>query len=409
MDLAALATKTAEALMPSLSEQIDKKLEEKIAPLKEKAAATSSNIERWMAGQGARVTENVEKGVNLARCALAMAAVKSLAMRGVTITPAAYAEKMWGVDAAVTKALASGDFAGGGAWLKPEFAPDFIEFLRAKLAFSKLNSQYTTSNVPVTWMRQNAASTAGYLGEGGRLGLTDVKSGTVTGTPHKVGAAVMIPNELIRAQSSNVDMRVRDDLAAQVALVTDLAFIRGDGLSDTPKGLLNWAKPANKIAATQAGSVATLDEIVTLLNAMILALQNANIPMIRPGWIMAPRTVQFLRTFRNALGIFVYKDEIDAGRWNGWPYADTTQIPINLGSGTNESEIYLGDFYQFEVLAWPEAIIQASTEATIIDANGVSHSALQDDFTAVTILTANDLVLRHEEAVAVGTTVKWGA
>jgi hypothetical protein len=43
-------------------------------------------------------------------------------------------------------------------------------------------------------------------------------------------------------------------------------------------------------------------------------------------WIMSDATVLYLQTVTNALGAYVYKDELAAGRWEGLPYVSSTNV-----------------------------------------------------------------------------------
>lgn len=92
----------------------------------------------------------------------------------------------------------------------------------------------------------------------------------------------------------------------------------------------------------------------------------------------------------------------------GFPYKSTTQIPINLGAGENESEIYLADFADVLIGEVPGIEVGASSEAAYHDgANLVAAFSL--DQTVVKVVMQNDLAVRHAESVAVLTGVTWAA
>ena len=375
-------------------------VEAAIAPLRQK----QSDIESRLTSPYRTTTPAEEKGGTLAKAALAFAVAK-----GNRESAIAFATKSFGESSPVVKALSTSVFNAGGALLSPEFSADFIDLLRPATVVLSLGPQMPKSRVPITWKKKTGGGSASYTGENQRIAATQIKTGTLTATPHKIAAISAISNELVDAPDSNASEIVRQDLIQDVAIRSDLAFIRGDGLNDTPKGFRNWAVAANVIPAVQAGASATLDEVDNLMSALWLALTNNDVGMVRPGWLWNPRTTEYLRKIKNGLGVAVYKDDIDNGKFRGAPFKESTQIPITLGGGSNESEIYLADFAEVVCLQSPDVRIVSSTEATYIDAAGVQHNAMQDDQTVVRITTANDLLMQHDVAVAVGTTVKWGA
>lgn len=376
-------------------------LEKGFAPL----AARQASIEAKLLGGGQPLPgASEQKGLTCARAVLALASFKGDPGRAVD-----FAKKTWGDDSMVAKALSTTDFGAGGAWLAPQFAEDFIELLDAKIVVTTLGPEIVRSDVATTWGKTTGGTTAAYTSENANLVVSELTTGDVTATPRELGAIVPISNKLIRATRGNADVIVRNEMLKRVGLRSDLAFIRGTGLSDTPKGLLTWAPAANKFNATQAGAVATLDEVTADLSKAWLKLANSNVPMSSPGWIWAPRTTEFLRNVRDGVGSFVYRDELNAGRFRGVPFRETTQIPTNLGGGSNESEVYLADFGEIIVQMAPQVMIDASGDASYTDTAGVTHSAYQKNQTLVRVTTSNDLVCRHDLAVAVIQAVKWGA
>jgi len=75
----------------------------------------------------------------------------------------------------------------------------------------------------------------------------------------------------------------------------------------------------------------------------------------------------------------------------------TTQIPINLGTGTNETEIYFGNWQELVVGQWAGIEILPSKEA---------GDAFAKNQTWIRIITDVDIGLRHAESFCLGTGVK---
>ncbi|MFQ5915841.1 MAG: phage major capsid protein, partial [Nitrospinota bacterium] len=289
-----------------------------------------------------------EPGMSLARCIRATAAAR---MRGSGPDAAIEILRMWGDDDLAAKwaegrqkALAAGDATAGGFLVPETFSQEIIEFLRNATVMRRLGPRtipMPTGNISIAKLTSGA--TASYIGENTNITRSEQQTGQLKLSAKKLAVLTPISNDLIRYSSPGADAVVRDDLVQAMAVREDQAFIRDDGTAGTPKGLLNWAVAANKIAAN--GTV-NLQNVTTDMGKLIQQLKGDNIPMIRPAWIMAPRTRTFLETIQNANGFFVFRDEVLAGRFWGWPIGETNTIPTNLGSGTNESEIYLVDMMQ---------------------------------------------------------------
>jgi len=259
-----------------------------------------------------------------------------------------------------------------------------------------------TLNIP----KLAGGGSASYIGENTDIPKTQPSFGTVQLTWKKLAAIVPISNDLLRFSSPAADMIVRDDLVAAMAQREDAAFIRDDGQNNTPKGLRSWASSVNNVIP--ANATASLDTVTTDLGKLVLALKQANVRFIRPGWLMSPRTEMYLLTLRDGNGNYAFRPEMLAGRLFGYPYAVTTQIPENLGGGNgNETEVYLVDFADAIIGESTQLIIDASTEASYID-NGLK-SAFSLDQTVIRVIAEHDFAMRHEESVAVLTGVTWGA
>ena len=139
----------------------------------------------------------------------------------------------------------------------------------------------------------------------------------------------------------------------------------------------------------------------------MLRVELANVNLAKCGWIMNPRSIRYLQTVRDGNGNLAYP-EIQSGTFKGYPFKLSTQVPINLGAGSDESEIYFGDYSDCYIGETGELLLAYSTEASYKDANGDTVSAFQRDQTLVRVINHNDFGPRHVESFAVGVAVKWG-
>jgi HK97 family phage major capsid protein len=343
-----------------------------------------------------------EKGLKFARMFRALAAAN-----GVAYIAAQIAEKEWG-ESGLFANQNVGTGSAGGFLVEESVAGEIIELLRPAsvvMSLSPIVMPMPAGNM--TMNRQASGASANYIGEQQPVPATNVAFGQVKLSAKKLGALIPISNDLLRTASVQADRVVRDDLVAALAQRTDLAFIRGAGTEFSPKGLrfqtLGTAFATTHVL-TQTGS--TLANVTTDLGRLELALTGNDVPMTRAGWIMAPRTEMFLKNLRDGNGNIAFP-EMATGTLRGFPYRKTTQIPVNLGGGTNESELYLADFAHVVVGEHMGIEVAMSTEAAYIDANATMQAAFSRDETVMRAIAQHDIGVRHLPAIAVLTGVTW--
>jgi HK97 family phage major capsid protein len=398
-----------------LKELINGLLKEALgSTLDEQRKLTDERQAKWMGDlmtqiaegkQGTRTTLTTqERGILTAQFIRSIAAVAHLAKQGRPQSLGDFASKTYGKDAPVTKALSASTFTEGGVLVPEEVAADIIPLLRPASAIYSLNPviQPMASGV-FSMPKLTGGAAADYVGENKNAPLTNTAWGSVRLTAKKLAALVPMSNDWSRRAVSSGDSVVRDDLVAAVSQRGDLAFIRGTGSQYSPEGLRTRAQAANIIAAN--GTV-NLANVTSDLGKLVLALANANVRMLRPGWLMSPRTWVYLSTVRDANGNFAFREEIAAGRLWGWPFKVTTQIPINLGGGTNESELYLADFADVVIGETETLEITTSSEAAYHDGSNVV-AAFSMDQTVIRAIVEHDIGLRQDACVAVLTGVTW--
>lgn len=307
-------------------------------------------------------------------------------------------------DPEVARALAASGLTSGGAFVPENLASEFIELLTAMTVVRRLGARpIPLPNGNLTMPKVTGGATVTWLGENTNITKTEQTFGQVKLSAKKCAAVVPISNDIIRFTSPAVDAIVRQDLLIQLALAQDLAFIRGAGTSYTPLGLRYMAAAANVIAVNATVNLANITQDLGKLD---LALANANVKLIQPGYIMAPRTRVYLQNLRDGNGNKAFP-EMDNGKLRGYPFAETTQIPINLAvTDTAESELYLVDFADILIGEVPGLIIESSNVAAYHDGSAVV-SAFSLDQTVVKVIQQVDINTRHAESIAVLKDVDW--
>ena len=324
-----------------------------------------------------------------------------------------YAVGIYGENHPVTKAMMEAKAlnttsgSAGGFLVPPDFVDMIIPLLYAKTVVRAAGAlTMPMPNGTMTIPKMTGGSQAYWIGETKSIPESAPSFGQVVATAHKLAALVPVSNDQMRYAAPQFDTMLRNDIVKQVALAEDAAFIRGLGTQFSPRGLRSFALPPELLASAAAYTPTSVNQE---LAGLVTKLEMANIGMGKVGWLMSPRTKNYLYNLQNSLGLYVYRDEMKEGKLLMYPYWTTTQIPVNLtvGSNTDCSELYIVDFMECMILESRQMEFAISTEGTYTDANGVLQSAFQNDLTLIRAIMAEDFQLRHNEAVAIDVGVRW--
>ncbi|HGM5579280.1 TPA: phage major capsid protein [Pseudomonas putida] len=298
----------------------------------------------------------------------------------------------------------------GGVLVPQNFAADIIESLRPVSIVRKMGvTSLPLNNGNLTIPRITGNTVVSYIGSDTDIPVTGMSFGDTKLSAKTAAAIVPISNDLLAMSGVNprVDALVANDLTVSMGLSEDLHFIRADGSGVLPKGLRHWA-PAFNVLPAPAPADLTLEKIDLFLGRMMLRLETANIQMKSCGWLMAPRVLRWLQSLRDGNGNKAYP-EIEQGMIKGYPVGLSNQIPVNLGAGGDETEIYFVNFADCMIGEDMDLTIGFSSEASYKDAEGNMVSAFQRNQTLVRVIAKHDFGPRHVESVVVAIGVKWGA
>jgi len=339
-----------------------------------------------------------EKGIKFARLMRAIAAVKG------NITAAgAWYEKMYRNKDVVHAALMASDAEAGGFLVPTEFAAEVIELLSANTVVRRMGAQTRPLvNGKLSMPRITGGSSFSYVAEGSDPNATGPTIGDLELTARKIVGIIPISNDLLRNSPLNVDQMVRDDAAQGLGEFEDINFIRGDGTGAKPRGLRYWAPAANLLVMTATPDLAKTRKD---LGRLRLALKQNKVKMRKAGYILGPRTEEYLFAIVDGNGNVAFPEMKD-GKIGAYPYAMSEQIPENLGAGT-ESEMYLADFNEVIIADALEMRIEVSTEAAYKDSTGTLVSAFGKDQTVLRVISEHDLGMRHAAGIAVLTGLTW--
>jgi HK97 family phage major capsid protein len=298
-----------------------------------------------------------------------------------------------------------------GGFLVPEdVADEVIELLRPQSVVIGMGVRVIPlPNGNLTTNRRKTGANFGYGEENDDIAKTGYTYGQMKLSVKKLTGLIPISNDLLRFSSTAVDRMIRDDMLADAGQAMDRNFLRGSGVNSGPLGLRfqlvdTDAAATNILTMTAAPDIQKVDND---LGRMELALANANIPVLGAHWIGSPRTANYLRNLRDGNGNKVYPEMSD-GRLRNKPFHETTEIPDNLGGGT-ESELMLVAPRHVVVGEANGINIAMSAEAAYKDENLDMQSAFSRDETLMRMIMQHDIGLRHLTAVSIMTGLTWGA
>ena len=303
-------------------------------------------------------------------------------------------------------AMAISTAAGSGGALVPEsFHSEVIELLRPRTVIRRLGARSVPlPNGNLTMPRMAGGATASYVGEGADPKATGANFDDVKLSAKTMITIVPMSNQLIGNAGYNVEQLVLGDMLSAMAVREDKAFLRDDGTDNTPTGFKAIATAASRTKPWSG--TATLEAIDAFLDGLILMLMASDSLMINPGWALSPRSYMKLFGLRDGNGNKVYP-ELAQGLLKGYPIAHTNTIPVNLGAGTNESEIYFADFNDVVIGEQDNMTIDFSREATYVDSTGTLVTAFSRNQSVLRLVANHDIGFRHPEGLALGTSVTW--
>jgi HK97 family phage major capsid protein len=133
---------------------------------------------------------------------------------------------------------------------------------------------------------------------------------------------------------------------------------------------------------------------------------NSDSMLANPGWGLSPRTFMKLFGMRDGNGNKVYP-ELKDNLLKGYPIQHTNTIPSNLGSGSNESEIYFADWNDVVIGEDGDMSVDYSKEATYKDGAGNLVSAFARNQSLIRVVLEHDIGFRHPEGLVMGSAISW--
>lgn len=317
--------------------------------------------------------------------------------------------KKYGRRHEITKTLQAGS-TPGSVLVPEDFANEVIELLRDQTVVRQLALR--TIGLPqgqLTLPRQNSSATAQFIGENTAINATDMGFDSIQLSAKKLMSVTSLTSELLQDNVYGAEAMARDDLVQTMAQKEDEQLLRGTGSAIAPTSIKEIADGGSRVrnaddltgAANQAAKVGLVRYDLGFLEQKLM---EDNIP----GdcvFIMSPRSYIFLRDMLDGNGNKAFP-EMGGGSLNGYRFYISNKIPNNLGTGTNESEIYMLAPGQF-LFGDSMGIELKSTDTGSYQIGGNLVSTFATDSIAIRAISRFDFNARHDEAVYYLDQVKW--
>lgn len=258
------------------------------------------------------------------------------------------------VEAEIVEARKAADLTGQdtiessgaeGGWLVPLTVESTI--IKKLNATSEIRKYATVLNNVVGDIKLGAEDVlvqAYWVAEGDEATLSTAKWANVTLRPKKAVGFGKFTDEVLTQTVSNPDIRklVVDQFAYAIQVLEDAAFTNGDGVGK-PHGYRTATLPTANVKA-QAGAALALSDIMGLYRALPRAYR-ANGTFFAADAFSA--LVDGLKDSSNRPLLNTF--DADQDTIKARPVAYDPNLPTNLGTGTNETEVWFGDYSKYVI------------------------------------------------------------
>jgi len=264
-------------------------------------------------------------------------------------------------------------------------ASEFIEFLRPQTIIGKIpNLRKVPFNIKVA--RQTSATSAGWVGEGGRKPLTKLGLDTIEFRFFKAAGIVVLTEELVRLSNPSAEALVRQDLADTIIQFLDEQFIDptvAGSANVSPASVLNGSSHA-------AASGTSADDFRADFKTGASVLIAADIPMTGLCFVLQPSLALSMSLMRNALGQKEFPDvKAEGGSLEGYLAVTSNSACSGVVGILAPSEILLADEGGIT--------LDASREASLV----------MDDGGSPAVVTMHSLWQENKVGLRVERTVNW--
>lgn len=242
----------------------------------------------------------------------------------------------------IRAALSVGTDSAGGYTVPTVLMPRILSalvpassMLTAGASVAVLNTDAKSFNIASV----ASIPTAAWRSEAGTVATSDPAFSSITVTPRSLAFMFKVSRELLQ-DSPNIEEALQTAIAQAFAKEMDRAGLRGTGTAPEIRGLLNVSGINSVTNGTNGASPTSYANFISAWQAITTA--NAPAPTAA---IMHPRSMAKFAGLADSTGQPLRRPEL----LQSLRFVETSQLPVNLtvGTSTDCSEIYVGDFSQF--------------------------------------------------------------
>jgi len=216
---------------------------------------------------------------------------------------------------------------------------------------------FGTNGVVVMPTRSSTPTIAGsFVAQGAPIPVRQGAFTSISFTPKKMGVISTFTRELAEHSTPNIDGLIRQAMADDTAVAIDTVLLDATAATTTrPAGLR--AGVAGQ-TPTAGGTITALIGDIRLLTTALITGTNGNLRS--PVWIMNPGDVLAASLLPAVAGggQFPFKDELAAGRLQGYPVIQSATVPQDM--------MFLLDAADFVSVTGDTPRFDVSMEATLV-------------------------------------------
>jgi len=258
--------------------------------------------------------------------------------------------RLRGRDDFSSRALGTGEPAGGATLVNDQVMPEMIDLLRNKTRCLEFGARlYTGLRDVVHFNKKTGAPTVYWMQENPASGATASQTtyGYTTMSPKSLIGHVQIPRQLLTMASIDIEADIRNELAIGHATALDLAAIHGDGTANAPIGIYHTAD----VQSQAYTGVPDLPELTTAVGLV----HDANASYGSLAWMttalmgaVLSRTPLIGSTYPK----FIWDGKINDGEMIGYRAGATNQCSKVLGAGSDEHALIFGNWNELAFGLW---------------------------------------------------------
>lgn len=296
----------------------------------------------------------------------------------------------------IQKTMQASVFGAGGSLVPVQQAAGFIDLAVASASFFKIPGIQDVALVAeaMTVDEVTGQTTVGWIGENVAPALTEPTTGKRGLQLRELGATSILSLRLLRA-AGNAEQLVRNRLLADYALKLSLTGFRSIGGQNTPKGLRYLMHTDNVFG--QAGT--TVAQVEADFYKLQGKVHDSYIKSDGCVYVVHQRVTRSLPQLETAGGIRPFKAglEGESKKILDKQAVVVDELPINLGGGTDRTEIYYGRGSEIWHAHGDQMSMRASTEAAVKD-GGTVRSIWSERSIALDIGGMHDFFLEHDKS-----------